>query len=127
MHTETNLTLWGLLVVGLGAIHPEAAAGAICGGFFFWSLSPEIPVVTRLGLLLGSVGLGYGMALPLAVSGGGWAWIVAGVGASMVHVVIVALRSMVVTGSPWPAWLRDIVDIIPFPWRKTRGGKDEQH
>lgn len=126
MHTEFNFTIWGAIVLALGAIHPEAAAGAVCGGFFFWSLSPEIPLSTRVWLLFGSVGLGYGMALPVVLSDTGWAWIVAGFGASMVHVVIVALRSMVVTGSPWPEWLKDFIDLLPMPWRKNRGGKDER-
>ena len=126
MFTDTDLSLWGLFILGLGAIHPEAAAGAICGGFFFWSMSPDIPVFNRLWLLAGSVGLGYGTAVPAAVSDNGWAWIIAGVSASLVHVVLVALRTMVDTGSPWPPWLRDIVDAVPFPRRKNRGENHDQ-
>lgn len=126
MHTDTELTLWGAIVIVLSYVqYPESAAGAICGGFFFWSLSPEIPLVNRLGLLLGSVGLGYGLALPAAQSDNGWAWLVAGMGASLVHVVIVALKQMVDTGSPWPPWLRDIIDLIPLPNRKNRGKNDD--
>lgn len=127
MDTDVNMTIWGFFVVALGSVHPESAAGAICGGFFFWSLSPEIPLINRFGLLLGSIGLGYGMALPVAQSDSGWAWIVAGFGASMVHVVIVALRTMVDTGSPWPPWLRELVDVLLTPMRKNKnqGENDE--
>lgn len=103
----------------LGAVQPEAAAGAVCGGLFFWSLSPEIPVSTRFWLAVASIGFGYGMALPAVRTDSGWAWILAGLGASMAHVVIVALRAMVKTGSPLPPWLQAIVDALP--WKKTRG------
>lgn len=127
MHTDFSFSLWGGLVLVLGAINPEAAAGAVCGGFFFWSLSPEIPISSRIWLLIGSVGLGYGMALPVVLSDTGWAWVVAGFGASMVHVVIVALRSMVVSGSAWPLWLREIIDLLPFTRRRKSGDNDERN
>lgn len=122
---EFALSVWAGFVILLSHAHPEAAAGAVCGGFFFWSLSPEIPISTRLLLLLGSIGLGYGMALPAVRSDNGWAWIIAGFGASLVHVVLVAFRSMVKTGSPVPPWAKDILDALPIPWRKKQGGEEE--
>lgn len=120
-----NHALVGVVIVWIGSLHPDAAAGAVCGGFFFWSLSQDLPIINRFFLLLGSVGLGYGMALPLARVDNGWAWFVAGIGASLVHVVIEALREMVNNGSPWPPWLRDLVSVLPIGRKQNQGRNDD--
>lgn len=115
---DINLTLGAFVWMTLGAINPEAAAGAVCGGLFFWSLSPEIPVYKRFWLAVASIGLGYGMALPSVRSDSGYAWVIAGFGASLVHVVIVAVLAMVKQNSPIPHWMRELIDALP--WTKTR-------
>lgn len=118
--TDTNFTLWSLMVLVANAISPEAAAGAVCGGIFFWSLSPEIPLYTRFCLAVASIGIGYGIGLPAARSDSwsGFAWAFAGLGASLAHVMIVSLRSTVKGGSPLPPWLLAIIDLLP--WKRTR-------
>lgn len=118
---EFLLWLWGGLVIASAGVHPEAAAGAVFGGMFFWALSAKLPLFMRFWLAVASIGLGYGMALPAARSDNGWAWIIAGLGASLIHVIIVAFRSMVETGSPVPPWFKDILGAIPLPWRKNQG------
>lgn len=125
MNELASVTLWSLALAVLGAIHPEAAAGAVCGGLFFWSLSPEIPVSSRVMLLIASVGIGYGIGLPAARSTdySGWAWVASGFGASMAHVMIVSMRSMVKTGSPLPPWLTAILDALP--WRRNRENRGD--
>lgn len=112
---------WALLLALLGSISPEAAAGAVCGGLFFWSLSPEIPLSTRAVLAVASIGMGYGAGLAVLRSDEwlGWAWVVSGLVASLIYAVIVSVRGMVKTGSPLPPWLVAILDIIP--WRNRRG------
>lgn len=116
-----NFTWGGLLILVLNAIHPEAAVGAVCGGLFFWSLSPEIPVWSRFWLAVASIGIGYGMGLPAARSNeySGWAWATAGVGASLSHVVIVSLHRTANKDSPMPPWLKDMLAVLP--WSKERG------
>lgn len=117
--TEANLTWLGLALLLLNALQPEAAAGAVFGAMFFWSLSPEIPLRTRFWLAIASIGIGYGAGLPATRSDSGWAWIYAGVGASLAHVVIASVRSMVQRDGPMPLWLRSMLDALP--WTKTRG------
>lgn len=116
-----EITLWTLLVAGLGAISPEAAAGAVCGGLFFWSLSPEIPLSTRVALALASIGMGYGAGLAALGSENwtSWAWVASGLVASMIHIAIVSLRAFVKGDSPMPPWLVAILDLLP--WRNRRG------
>lgn len=120
----SNFTWSALIVLVLNAIHPEAAAGAVCGGLFFWSLSPEIPLWSRFWLAVASIGIGYGIGLPAARSDdySGWAWITAGMGASLAHVVIVSLRRTVNKDSPMPPWLKDMLAILP--WGKKRGEEE---
>lgn len=120
MNELANVSIWSVLIAALGAIHPEAGAGAVCGGLFFWSLSPEIPISSRIWLLIASVGIGYGIGLPAARSAdySGWAWVTAGFGASMAHVIIVSLRGVVKTGSPLPPWFMAMLDALP--WRRNR-------
>lgn len=112
---------WALLLSLLGTVSPEAAAGAVCGGLFFWSLNPEIPLSTRLALALASIGMGYGAGLAALRSEDwvGWAWVVSGLVASLIHVAIVSVRGIVKTGSPLPPWLEAMLDMIP--WRNRRG------
>lgn len=119
--TMNEVTIWAVFVAVIGVVNPEAAAGAVCGSLFFWSLSPEIPISQRILLAIASIGFGYGIALPAARSEewSAWTWIVAGGAASMAHVVIVSLREMVKGGSPLPPWLVAIFDLLP--WRKNRG------
>lgn len=116
-----EMTVWTLLFAFLTAVSPEAAAGAVCGGLFFWSLSPEIPISTRIALAIASIGMGYGAGLAALRSEDwtSWAWVVSGLVASMIHVAIVSLRGIVKTGSPLPPWLVAILDMIP--WRNRRG------
>lgn len=116
-----ELTAWAILVAFLGAVNPEAAAGAVCGGLFFWSLSPEIPVGQRCLLAIASIGLGYGIALPAARSPdwSSWTWIFAGGAAALIHVVIVSLRGMFKNNTPVPPWLQAVLDLLP--WRNNRG------
>lgn len=118
-----DLTWWGFFVLVVGAIQPEAAAGAVCGGMFFWALSPEIPVSTRIWLALASIGFGYGIGLPATKADTGWAWFHAGCGATLAHVVIVSLRSVIKTDSPLPPWLTAMLDYLP--WRKSGGDNNE--
>lgn len=120
--TEANFTWLGLGLLLLNAVQPEAAAGAVFGAMFFWSLSPEIPIRTRLWLAIASIGIGYGTGLPATRSDSGWAWIYAGAGAALAHVVIASARSMVLKDGPMPQWLRSILDALP--WTKTRGGEE---
>lgn len=121
--TEANFTWLSLGLLLLSAVQPEAAAGAVFGAMFFWSLSPEIPIVTRFWLAIASVGFGYGTGLPAARSDSGWAWFYAGLGASLAHVVLVSVRSMVKKDGAVPPWLRSLLDLLP--WTKTRGGDNE--
>lgn len=118
---EFLLWMWSGVTVALMGVHPEAAAGAVFGGMFFWALSAKLAIFTRFWLSLASIGLGYGMALPAVKSDNGWAWIIAGLGASLIHVIIVAFRSMIDTGSPLPPWFKDILASVPVPWRKNQG------
>lgn len=118
---EFMLWAWGGVVIMLSGVNPEAAAGAAFGGMFFWSLSPKLPLSTRCWLMIASVGLGYGTALPAVRSDNGWAWIIAGLAASLAHVVIMAIKLMVETGSPVPPWVKDIFAALPLPWRKNQG------
>lgn len=118
---EFLLWMWGGLTFALSGVHPEAAAGAVFGGMFCWALSAKLPLFYRFWLSIASVGLGYGMALPSVKSDNGWAWIIAGFSASLIHVVIVAFRSMIETGSPLPPWFKDMLASVPLPWRKNQG------
>lgn len=117
---ESQLTLMGVLMVVLHGINPEAGAGAVFGGLFFWGLSPHVPIFTRLCLLAASVGAGYGVGLPAARSAdwAGWAWTFAGLGASLAHVVIVSFTAMINANSNLPPWLLSLFDLLP--WRKDR-------
>lgn len=118
---ESQFTVWSVLLVVLHSIQPEAAAGAVCGGLFFWALSPNVPISTRFWLAVASVGTGYGVGLPAARSEdwAAWTWIFAGVGASLAHVVIVSMMAMVNANSNLPPWLLSILDLLP--WRRDRG------
>lgn len=118
---EFLLWMWGGLVFALAGLNAEAAAGAVFGGMFVWALSAKMQLFTRFWISLASIGLGYGLALPVVKADNGWAWFVAGFGASLIHVVIVATRSMVETGSPLPPWFKDILASVPVPWRKRSG------
>lgn len=115
MNDETKLmVVWGWLTVVWHAIYPEAAAGAITGGLFFWSLAPNIPKRDRFWLAIASISLGYGIGLPAARSQewAGWEWIFAGLGASLIHVVIVSVQAMVTTSSPMPPWLEGFLRLV---------------
>lgn len=118
---ESQFTVTSVLLIILHSLNPEAAAGAVCGGLFFWALSPHVRLTTRLCLLLASVGIGYGLGLPAARSADwvGWTWTFAGLGASLAHVVIVSFMAMVNQNSNLPPWLLSILDLLP--WRKDRG------
>ena len=119
-----TLTAWGFILYVLSLVNPEAAAGAVCGGLFFWAMNPEIPPSSRVILSFASIGLGYGIGLTAARSHDwqSWAWFAAGIGSSMVHVCIVSLRSMVQTGSPLPPWMKELLAVLP--WRKQRDGAE---
>lgn len=117
MNNEASLTLYGLwvgLVSWLHALNPEAAAGAMVGGLFFWSLSPNIPRLNRFWLTIASIGMGYGVGLPAVKSEhwAGWEWFFAGAGASLAHVLIVAVSAMVNTNAPLPAWAEGFLSMI---------------
>lgn len=116
---------WAFTLSLFSWLHPESAAGAVFGGMFFWGLNPEIPIRTRLWLLMASVGLGYGMALPAArsIDWSAWAWTLAGFYSALVHVMLVSMRTTIKTGSPLPPWMTAIRDSLP--WRKNRGSDNE--
>lgn len=118
---EFLLWMWGGLVLASSGVHPEAAAGAAFGGMFVWALSAKLPVFTRFWISLASIGVGYGLALPAVKADNGWAWFIAGIGTSLIHVIIVAFRSVIETGSPLPPWFKDMLASIPTPWRKSQG------
>lgn len=118
---EFLLWMWGGLAITLAGVNAEAAAGAVFGGMFCWALSAKLTLFYRFWLSIASIGLGYGMALPSVKADNGWAWIVAGLGSSLVHVFIVAMRSMIETGSPVPPWFKDMLGALPLPWRRNQG------
>lgn len=120
--TETNFTWLALGLLLLNAVQPEPAAGAVFGAMFFWALSPEIPIRSRMLLAVGSIGLGYGTGLPSVKSDSGWAWVFAALGASLGHVVLASIRSMVKKDGAWPQWLVSVVDLLP--WTKNRSPKE---
>ena len=118
---EAKFTVYGVFMMFVHAVNPEAAAGAVVGGLFFWALSPSVDLATRFWLLLASVGLGYGVGLPAARSAewSSWTWIFACLGASLAHVVIVAVQAMVSSSSDFPPWMKSLFNLLP--WRRTRG------
>jgi len=112
MNDETKLMIiWGWFSF---AFYPESAAGAITGGFFFWSLAPNIPKMERFWLALASISLGYGIGLPAARSEGweAWQWLFAGLGASLSHVFIVSMQVMMGTSSQMPPWLEGFFRLV---------------
>lgn len=129
MKTDATVGFYGLWVGFIGWLHslnPEAAAGAMVGGLFFWSLSPNIPFLNRFVLTVASIGMGYGTGLPAARSEtwAGWEWFFAGMSASLAHVVIVAIMAMVNTNAPLPAWFEGLMGLILRI--KNRGQENER-
>lgn len=118
---ESQFSVWSVMLVVLHSLQPEAAAGAVCGGLFFWALSPNVPISTRFVLAIASIMGGYGIGLPAANSKdwASWAWIFAGVGASLLHVFIVSMMAMMSTSSNLPPWMLSLLDLLP--WRRDRG------
>lgn len=117
MNNEASITLYGLwmgVVAWLHSLNPEAAAGAMVGGLFFWSLSPNIPRWNRFWLTIASIGMGYGVGLPATRSENwmGWEWFFAGAGASLSHVMLVAVMAMVNKNAPMPPWLESFLGMV---------------
>lgn len=131
--SDPNAVAWPA-IVGLyiwsvfEQLHPGAASGASFGCFFLLAMSdPDRPswlelISRKIGLLVFSWGLGYGMGDGHAAGGGNYAIALACGTSALAATIFGALNLMVRNDGPLPRWLSAIVDRIPI----LRGGDDER-
>lgn len=116
------LCLWALAE----QLHPGAASGASFGCFFLLAFPDPtrdrwIELAARkIGLLVFSWGLGYGIGSGHASSGGHYAIAQACATSALAATVFGAINLMVRNDGPLPTWLKAIVDRIPT----LKGGSD---
>lgn len=110
----TPLLAW----TGLGiSISPDAALGAVFGGFLFWAMNPEMAAKTKIPLLVGSLGAGYGLGLPM--EGSGWSMAFSVLGATLGYAALESVRYTMKPGmdvAPWMIWAKDVISNLT-PWR----------
>lgn len=112
-NTSLDTPLIALSAVGF-TVSPDAAIGALFGALFFWAMNPDMKADVKFPLLLASFGAGYAFGVPWGP--GGWEMACAVSGATLGHVVFDSLRSTVKFGTPVPAWLKEVLNLLP--WRR---------
>lgn len=120
----STLCLWALVE----QLHPGAASGASFGCFFLLAFPDPVKdrwfelALRKIGLLIFSWGMGYGVGVGHAAGGGHYAIAVAGFVSALSSTVFGAINLMVRNDGPIPRWLQAIVDRIPT----LRGGNNGQ-
>lgn len=130
--SDPNAVAWPA-IVGLyiwsvfEQLHSGAASGASFGCFFLLAMADPVRgswselIFRKVGLLVFSWGLGYGLGAGHAAEGGSYALAIACGVSALAATVFGALNLMVRNDGPLPRWLSAIVDRIPILKRGDDG------